>query len=269
MSIQAPVPDTIRRYSVLTDLIMNTHTAAEKSWTDRKLEDLTVEDKFRLRGLEVTRLDTFIDAAFAFVLTLLVISFDDIPSNISEMLAAVKRIPGFAASYAILMMFWLQHRKWSRRYGLENRRTILHSLMLIFVMLVYVYPLRMFFEGLFSNLTGGYLSTSYQIETYNDLRLIFAFYSSGFLAMSLLVSQLYRLAMHNSVSLRLNSIELRKTKVDMHVWAIATSFGLLSILMTLTLPDPWVLAAGYMYFAMLPILQIPSFLDRRRISNAS
>lgn len=248
---------------------MNTHAAAEKYWTDKKLDDLTTEDQFRLRGLEVTRLDTFVDAAFAFVLTLLVISFDDIPSNIPEMLAAVKRIPGFAASYAILMMFWLQHRKWSRRYGLENRRTILHSLMLIFVMLVYVYPLRMFFEGLFSNLTGGYLSTSYQIETYNDLRAIFAFYSGGFLAMSLLVSQLYRLAMRSSLSLGLNSIELRKTRIDMHVWTLAASFGLLSILMVLTLPDAWVLAAGYMYFAMLPALQIPSFLDRRRSSDAA
>ena len=125
---------------------MNTHAAAGKRWTDKELDDLTVENQFRLRGLEVTRLDTFVDAAFAFVLTLLVISFDDIPSDIPEMLAAAKRIPGFAASFAILMMFWLQHRQWSRRYGLENTGTILHSLTLIFVMLVYVYPLRMVSE---------------------------------------------------------------------------------------------------------------------------
>ena len=144
---------------------MNTHATANKLWTEKELEGLTVEDRFRLRGLEVTRLDTFVDAAFAFVLTLLVISFDAIPSNYPEMLTAVKRIPGFGASFAILMMFWLQHRLWSRWYGLENLKTILLSLTLIFVMLVYVYPLRMLFEGLFSNLTGGYLSASYQIDT--------------------------------------------------------------------------------------------------------
>ena len=248
---------------------MNTHAAAGKRWTDKELDDLTVENQFRLRGLEVTRLDTFVDAAFAFVLTLLVISFDDIPSNIPEMLAAVKRIPGFAASFAILMMFWLQHRRWSRCYGLENPGTILHSLIFIFVMLVYVYPLRMVFEGLFSNLTGGYLSKSYQIETYNDLRLIFVFYSAGFLAMSLLVSQLYRLAMRSSTSLGLNSIELRKTSIEMHVWALAASFGLLSILLALTLPDAWVVSAGYMYFALFPAMRLPAFLDRRRIADAS
>ena len=211
---------------------MSTHAAAGKRWTDKELDSLTVENQFRLRGLEVTRLDTFVDAAFAFVLTLLVISFDDIPSDIPELLAAAKRIPGFAASFAILMMFWLQHRQWSRRYGLENPGTILLSLTLIFVMLVYVYPLRMLFEGMFSNLTGGYLSTSYQIETYYDLRLIFIFYSVGFLAMSLLVSYLYRLAISSSTLLALNSIEKRKTRVAMQVWALAAGFGLLSILLS-------------------------------------
>ena len=248
---------------------MNTHAAAEKRWTDKELDNLTAENQFRLRGLEVTRLDTFVDAAFAFALTLLVISFDEIPSNIPEMLAAVKRIPGFAASFAILMMFWLQHRKWSRRYGLETRRTVLYSLALIFVMLVYVYPLRMMFEGMFSNLTAGYLSTSYRIETYNDLRLLFIFYSVGFLTLSLLVSQLYRLAMRSSTSLGLNSIELRKTRIGMFVWAFAASFGLLSTLLALTLPDAWILAAGYMYFALFLATRLPAYLDRRRNAEAS
>ena len=248
---------------------MNTHAAAGKRWTDKELVGLTVENQFRLRGLEVTRLDTFVDAAFAFVLTLLVISFDDIPSDIPEMLAAAKRIPGFAASFVTLMMFWLQHRQWSRWYGLENTGTILHSLTLIFVMLVYVYPLRMVAEGMFSTLTGGYLSTSYQIETYYDLRLIFIYYSGGFLAMSFLVSHLYRLAMRSSTSLALNSIEKRKTRIAMQVWGLAAGWGLLSILLALILPDAWVLAAAYMYFALLPAMRLPAFLDRRRNAKAS
>lgn len=192
---------------------MNTHASAAKHWTEEELDGLTVENQFRLRGLEVTRLDTFVDAAFAFVLTLLVISFDEIPETFPEMLEAAKRIPGFAASFAVLMMFWLQHRRWSRRYGLENFATILQSLTLIFVVLVYVYPLRMIFEGMFANLSGNWLPTSYQIETYNELRMIFVFYSVGFLAMSLLVSQLYRTAQQSANLLALNQVELRKTRI--------------------------------------------------------
>lgn len=248
---------------------MNTHGTASKQWTEKELAGLTVEDQFRLRGLEVTRLDTFVDAAFAFVLTLLVISFDEIPSDYPEMLAAVRRIPGFAASFAILMMFWLQHRLWSRRYGLENVKTVLQSLTLIFVMLVYVYPLRMIFEGMFSHLSDGYLATSYRIESYYELRMIFVFYSVGFLALSLLISQLYRTAMASSASLALNQLELRKTRIEMQVWGLAASFGVVSVLLALTLPDGWVVAAGYMYFALFPAMRLPAFLDRRRNARAA
>ena len=228
-----------------------------------QLDSLTVEDQFRLRGLEVTRLDTFIDAAFAFVLTLLVISFDAIPSSHAEMLVAVKRIPAFAASFAMLMMFWLQHRRWSRRYGLENSRTVFYSLALIFVVLVYVYPLRTIFEGMFSSLTGGYLPASFLVETYNELRMMFVFYSVGFFAMSLLISQLYRAAIHKSNSLALNKIEQRKTRLHMHAWTLAASLGLLSILLALFLPDAWVTASGYIYLGLFIVMRFPSILERR------
>lgn len=243
---------------------MTTHASAGKHWTDAELDKLIVENRFRMRGLESTRLDTFIDAAFAFVLTLLVISFDEIPSTYTEMILAVQHIPGFAASFAVLMMFWLQHRKWSRRYGLENPRTIYLSLALIFVVLVYVYPLRMIFEGMFANLTGGFLATSYQIESYFELSMIFVFYSVGFSAMSFIVHHLYRTALQHADALGLNDFETRRTRVAMQVWAIASGFGLLSIALALILPDAWVLVAGYMYFGLFPLMWLPSILDRRR-----
>ncbi len=246
---------------------MSTHATAGKQWTETELDGLTTEDHFRLRGLEVTRLDTFIDAAFAFVLTLLVISFDEIPSTYAEMLAAVKRIPGFAASFAVLMMFWLQHRRWSRRYGLENSKTILLSLTLIFVVLVYVYPLRMIFEGMFAGLSGGYLRSSFQIESNGELRMIFVFYSVGFCAMSLIISQLNRTVMNSSTMLALNQPELRATRNAMQFWAIAASFGLLSILLALVVADAWVAIAGYIYFALIPAIRLPLYLERRRTSQ--
>ena len=63
---------------------MSTHTTASRQWAEADLASLTIENRMRLRGLEVTRLDTFIDAAFAFVLTLLVISFDEIPQTLKR-----------------------------------------------------------------------------------------------------------------------------------------------------------------------------------------
>jgi hypothetical protein len=53
---------------------------------------------FRLRGMEMTRLETFIDAAFAFAITMLVIAAQQIPDDIETLLAAFKNVPAFIAS---------------------------------------------------------------------------------------------------------------------------------------------------------------------------
>ena len=246
---------------------MTTHAASDKQWTETELDSLTVESQFRLRGLEVTRLDTFIDAAFAFVLTLLIISFDEIPSTYAELLAAVKQVPAFACSFVLIMMFWLRHRRLSRRYGLENSITIALSLALVFVVLVYVYPLRIIFESLFYSLSGGYLPSGFRIETYSELRGIFAFYSIGFFAMSLIISQLYNVALRSSTSLALNQFERRITKLGMQAWAVAASFGPLVILLVLIVPDAWVSLTGYVYLGLFPAMSLPSFLDRRRTAK--
>ncbi len=241
---------------------MNTHATAEKQWTLAALDSLAVEEHFRLRGLEVTRLDTFIDAAFAFVLTLLVISFDQIPSNNVEMLDAVKRVPAFAASFAILMLFWLEHRTWSRRYGLENSWTIGLSLGLIFVVLVYVYPLRTLFEGLFFSISNGFFPASFQFETFTDLRTMFVTYSVGFLAMSILVGLLFRAAMADSELLALNDVERRETVVKIRRWITGVVFGIISIVLAFTLPDAWITAAGYIYIGLLPATQLSNYFAR-------
>ena len=241
---------------------MNTHATAGKKWTEIELDSLTVENQIRLRGLEITRLDTFIDAAFAFVLTLIIISFDEIPSDYGELLTAIKRIPAFAVSFGLLMVFWYQHRRWSRCYGLENTQTILLSLILIFVIFVYVYPLRIIFELFFSELTGGKLPSSFQIKSVDELRWIFVFYSIGSFAMSLTLCLLHQAVLRSSSSLALNQIEQRFTKLAMLVWAVVAGFGLLSILLALILPDDLLELAGYVYFGLLIIRPLFSFLDR-------
>src|SRR6201984_1571051 len=75
---------------------------------------------FRLRGIEMTRLETFIDAAFAFAISMLVIAAQQIPDNIVALLAAFKNVPTFVCCIAVLGLFWRGHWLWSRRYGLGD-----------------------------------------------------------------------------------------------------------------------------------------------------
>ena len=127
------------------------------NWSEQELEKLPQNKGFRLRGIEMTRLETFIDAAFAFSITILVISMDKLPGNYGELVNALKGAPAFAASFTAIMTFWVSHRKWSRRYGLEDTQSIFASLVLIFIMLVYVYPLKLLFSVLFAWLSQGWL----------------------------------------------------------------------------------------------------------------
>ena len=64
---------------------------------------------FRLRGIAMTRLETFIDAAFAFAITMLVIATQQIPDDIETLLAAFKNVPAFVASIIVLGIFWRGH----------------------------------------------------------------------------------------------------------------------------------------------------------------
>ena len=237
---------------------MSTHATASRQWTEADLDLLPIENKVRLRGLEVTRLDTFIDAAFAFVLTLLVISFDEIPTNFEEMSVAMKRIPGFMASFAVLMMFWLSHRRWSRCYGLETRRTVFLSLSIIFMVLVYVYPLRMIFEGMFAALSSGYFTSDFQLTSYDELRSMFVFYSVGSMLMSLLLCDLYRTALAHQQDLGLNQEEILETRTTVIGWFVIAVISLVSIVVALTAPDGLIALAGYLYFSVGPALWIVS-----------
>ncbi len=80
---------------------------------------------FRLRGLEMTRLETFIDAAFAFAISMLVIAAQQIPDNIQALLEAFKNVPTFVCSIAVLGIFWRGHWLWSQ--ALRPRRWRLDS----------------------------------------------------------------------------------------------------------------------------------------------
>src|SRR5256886_2497573 len=105
---------------------------------------------FRLRGIEMTRLETFIDAAFAFAITMLVIAAQQIPDDIETLLAAFKNVPAFVASVVVLGIFWRGHWLWSRRYGLEDGVSSFISWALLVTVLIYIYPLKALFGSMFT-----------------------------------------------------------------------------------------------------------------------
>ncbi len=105
----------------------------------------------------MTRLETFLDAAFAFAITTLVIAAQQMPESIGALLAAFRNVPTFICSIALIWIFWRGHWLWSRRYGLEDGASILISWALLVTVLIYIYPLKAIFGAMWYGLSGGAL----------------------------------------------------------------------------------------------------------------
>ena len=217
-------------------------------YTPEQLENMPVRKGFRQRGEEMTRLETFTDAAFAFAVTLLVVGGgDSIPSNFGEMTAAMKQVPAFAASFANIMLFWHAHHVWSRRFGLENTRSILLSLLLVFVVLVYVYPLKAIYSGALDFFTGGYLESYFAMGSVDDLRTLFLIFGAGYASLSAVIVLLNSHALAESELLMLSDLERFDTETDRGWWTISAIVPLVSIALALLLPASLLFLPGVFY----------------------
>lgn len=211
-------------------------------------------DGFRERGDKVTRLETFVDAAFAFAVTLLVIAGDGVPGSIADLLVALEDVPAFAAAFALIALFWSAHDTWSRRYGLTDQVTTLLSLALVFLVLIYVYPLRMLFESFFTWVTQGRLGDGAGIQTSDDLRAMFVAYGICLITVAAIFGALYGHAWRLRDALGLDAHERAMTLSHVAVYGLFILVAVLSVVLALALPDPrhaWQFGVpGMVYFAM-------------------
>jgi Endosomal/lysosomal potassium channel TMEM175 len=205
---------------------------------------------FRLRGLEMTRLETFIDAAFAFAVTMLVISTGQVPDDIQALLVAFKNVPAFVASIAVLSIFWRGHWLWSRRFGLEDGVSILISWMMLVTILLYVYPLKLLFGGMFYYLTAHAVGQSVIAHTEGQVRALFAIYGLGFSAIAVEILLLNLRAWRLRGALRLNDHEKSLTRRELFGWSTPAAVGLTSLLLALTLPGEYIQWSGWVYMSM-------------------
>ena len=100
-----------------------------------------------IRGDNMTRIETFVDTAFAFVFTMLVISIDEIPNSPPELFELSKDIPAFVCSALSPGTVWSAHAKWSRTFGLQDSITVYLSLALVVLMLVFVYLIKLMMQA--------------------------------------------------------------------------------------------------------------------------
>jgi uncharacterized membrane protein len=131
----------------------------------------------------VHRIEAFSDAVFAFAVTLLVVSLE-VPRSAHELFATMRGFLAFGICFALLISFWVEHNRFFQRYPLNDGRTLLLNTLLLFVLLLYVYPLKFLFsalvDGLVWHLDDG------RIGSLAEFRELMVVYGAGFVAINVI-----------------------------------------------------------------------------------
>jgi uncharacterized membrane protein len=220
------------------------------------------------RGRQTTRLETFVDAAFAFALTMLVVSVDSVPQSYDQLVDAIKRVPAFAASFLITVMFWLGHYRWSRRYGIEDTGSVVLSLLLVFLVLVFLYPLRLMASGAFYSVSHGWLPGEIEITRIGQLQFMFVLYGMGFMLMSAVLLALYARVLRMQFEPPLSAEDRAVARVEVQAWGILASMGAMSTLLALALPPKQVGFAVWIYASLAVIMPLMGRRWERHVARA-
>lgn len=222
--------------------------------TQEFLNQCPVEGGFRMRGMAMTRIEVFVDAAFAFAVTMLVISIDQIPSTMAELIEVSKYIPAFILSVGQLVIIWHNHSIWSRKFGLEDAKTVFLSISLLIVVLIYIYPLKIMFEGLFAWISQDYLPSNFKLQSYAELRFLFYYFAAGFLVICLIFMALYRHALRKKEALKLSAFEIFSIQTSVFIRLSMIGICLLALIVPALLPDDVVPYSGFAYSLLWPVI---------------
>jgi uncharacterized membrane protein len=212
----------------------------------------TGEEDFRWRGEEITRLEGFTDAVFAFAVTLLVVSLE-VPDTFDELLKTMRGFLAFAICFYLLLIVWHDHYKYFRRYGLNDTPTLALNSALLFIMLMYVYPLKFLFTLLMSELFG-YPSTE-TIRT-SQVPALMIVYGVGFVAVQAIFVIMYLRAYRLRAELELDTLELLVTREEIQGFLLNIAVGLLSMAIAILGGTATVNLSGYVYLLLFPALAI-------------
>ena len=213
------------------------------------MHSVEVEDRdfagFRLRGRQVTRLESFSDAVFGFALTLLVVSLD-VPKTFNDLILTMRGFPSFALCFLLLALIWNSHYKFCRRYGLDDGVARFLTCTMLFLVLFYVYPLKFLFN---LSVTGLLLGAGPPISmTGPQLSMLLVIYGLGFAAVYAAMTLLYLHAWRLREALELNELEKFDTRFVIRRLLTLTCFGVIAAALScIPMLRDW---SGLLYFLL-------------------
>lgn len=217
------------------------------------------KDRIVWRSHEVTRIEAFSDAVFAFALTLLIVSLE-VPRSLDDLMYSMIGFVPFGLCFLLVFYVWREQYIFFRRYGLHDSRTISLNGMLIFMVLFFVYPLKFLFTALTQSWMLGLFHIDPQmihalrIEDKQVPTLMFI-YSGGYMGIFILFSLMYYNAWKKRDELKLTDSEVFETRTGLFSHLIMVSFGFTSILLAFIGTNLAVSLSGVIYsFIGIPLI---------------
>lgn len=232
-------------------------------------KDVGVRSGFRWRSREISRIEALSDAVFGFAITLLVVSLE-VPRTYGELERVLYGFVPFAISFAMLVWIWYHQYEWFRRYGLQDGVTIWLNVILLFVVLFYIYPLKFLFSVLINQFAGNleYVRDGairamairtdaglLNVITFEQWPTLMMVYAVGFIAIWTLFVLLDLHAYRKRDELQLSPLEVFDTRTSAMQHVLLALIGAASFLVA-TLGGRATPVAGWVYGLIGPVLGI-------------
>lgn len=232
----------------------------------RDLKDQLVglDPNFRYRGLNQTRIETFSDAVFAVAFTLVVLS-SAVPETFSELRKSIHDIIPSFICIVLIVVIWYQHYVFYLRYGLQNTKTVTINTFLLFLLLIYVYPLKFLarflvelYGGLIFGRPDNFMNNFGGEMNSENMTLLMTAYGAGATLIFMAMTWLYREAYKKREELELNEYETFSTKVSLWQNLLMSTIPFLSTIVAFLHPFGYgalnFAIAGFIYMLYPPVM---------------
>jgi uncharacterized membrane protein len=220
------------------------------------------DPNFRWRGQEISRLEGFTDAVFAFAVTLLIVALE-VPKTYDGLIEVVRAFPAFVICFVILMNFWNVHYRFFRRYGLEDGFTRLLTLAILVLVLFSVYPLKFLFSIVTAAWFGLELPDTPHLDSHQQIEHLYVIYGLGLSGVWALYSVLHLHALRHVKLLELDAAEVTQSKGSLLDCLINLAVCLLSVLLAMVTSSDSV--PGLTYCLLAPLLTFNGIWFARRV----
>lgn len=188
-----------------------------------KDQEVGLDPNFRYRGKTQTRIETLSDACFALAITLLVLS-SNVPTSFDSLKASLVDIIPFGVCITLISVIWYQHYLFFLKYGLQDKSVVLINTFLIFLILVFVYPLKFLFKVIFQLYAGLFSGDMASINILftdvirlEDTASLMIIYGVGSSSIFFTLAAFYWHANRRRAELALSGYEAASTKTGLYV----------------------------------------------------